>query len=444
MPRFPFSRLLALLAAAALLAAPLSVRAAEAEEAPSHIVPALSAPSPLEQHPDPAQSYRAAMAGLKALGVTAEQAQTLWQTQGGGLNELLAQGQPTPEELALLSLPNARPELLVDYRDYAAQFPLLSQEEVVLTVNMGLNRPFYTAPAPIDDPDSPAVLVNKYHILPADYAPQLEVLGTDYGRGSLRPEAAAQFRAMADAAREEGITLKSVSAYRSYATQRATYSKYLTQYSQTLVDTFSARAGHSEHQTGLALDINVASIQAHFEATPEFAWLQKNCARFGFLLRYPQGKEHITGYRFEPWHYRYVGVEVATACMERGLTYEEYAAALPNTPAPVLTLDGHPLEGVELLALEGVLYLSPFRLAQALGWPVTQNGAAVILSPAEQSLTLFTGRTALGNRGLLRLASPALNLEGTLYLTVEDLAAALGWQLSKGAAELALTTPAEG
>ena len=439
MPSSPFPRLLAVLAAVSLLAAPLSVRAAEAEEPASKIVPALTAPAPLEQRPDPAQPYRAAMAGLKILGVTGEGAQALWQAQGAGLNGLLNQGQPTPEELSLLSLPNARPELLASYRDYAAQFPLLSPEEVVLTVNMGLNRPFYTAPAPIDDPDSLTVLVNKYNNLPADYVPQLEVLGADYGRGSLRPQAAAQFRAMADAARAEGLTLKSVSAYRSYATQRATYNRYLTQYSQTLVDTFSARPGHSEHQTGLALDINAASVKAHFEATPEFAWLQENCARFGFLLRYPQGKDAITGYRFEPWHYRYVGTEIATRCMEQGLTYEEYAAALPNTPAPVLTLDGHPLEGVELLALEGVLYLSPFRLAQALGWPVTQDRGAVILSPEGKSLTLFTGRTALGDRGLLRHAFPALNLDGVLYLTLDDLAAALGWQLTERAEELALT-----
>ena len=440
MPKSLFPRLLALLAALSLLAAPLSVRAAEVEETATKTVPALPAPAPLEQRPDPALSYRAAMAGLKALGVTGEQAQSLWRAQGAGLNGLLAQGQPTPEELSLLSLPNARPELLASYRDYAAQLPLLSPEEVVLMVNMGLDRPFYTAPTPIDDPDSLTVLVNKYNVLPADYIPQLEVLGADYGRGSLRPQAAAQFRAMADAAREEGITLKSVSAYRSYATQRATYNRYLTQYSQALVDTFSARAGHSEHQTGLALDINVASVKAHFENTAEFAWLQENCARFGFLLRYPQGKDAITGYRFEPWHYRYVGTEIATLCMEQGLTYEEYAATLPSTTTPVLTLNGEPLDGVEPLSLEGRLYLSPFRLAQALGWPVTQDRGAVILSPEGKSLTLFTGRTALGDRGLLRHASPALNLEGVLYLTLEDLAAALGWQLTERAEELALAT----
>ena len=98
---------------------------------------------------------------------------------------------------------------------------------------------------------------------------------------------------------------------------------------QATVDTFSARPGHSEHQTGLALDINVASTKAHFENTPAFAWLKEHCAGHGFILRYDLGKEAVTGYRFEPWHYRYVGVEIAQTIMEQGITYEEYVARQP-------------------------------------------------------------------------------------------------------------------
>ncbi len=184
----------------------------------------------------------------------------------------------------------------------------------------------------VEDPASLTVLVNKNNALPADYVPELEALGEAYGSGSLRPEASQAFRAMADAAREEGISLLSVSAYRSYQHQWNTYNRYLGQYARKTVDTFSARPGHSEHQTGLALDINVASSKAHFEKTPAFAWLKEHCAQYGFLLRYDQGKEEITGYRFEPWHYRYVGVEIAQACMEQGLSYEEYLA-LPQEPA---------------------------------------------------------------------------------------------------------------
>ena len=135
---------------------------------------------------------------------------------------------------------------------------------------------------------------------------------------------------MADGAKQDGILLRSVSAYRSYQHQKSTYNRYLKQYQQIMVDTFSARPGHSEHQTGLALDINVASSSAHFERTPAFAWLKEHCAEYGFLLRYDQGKETITGYRFEPWHYRYVGQEIAKICMEQGLAYEEYLAVQPT------------------------------------------------------------------------------------------------------------------
>ena len=98
----------------------------------------------------------------------------------------------------------------------------------------------------------------------------------------------------------------------------------MSQDGQSLADTYSARPGSSEHQTGLALDINTASVQAHFENTPTYAWLVEHCAEYGFILRYPEGKERITGYRFEPWHYRYVGREHAEEIMRRGLTLEEY------------------------------------------------------------------------------------------------------------------------
>ena len=195
---------------------------------------------------------------------------------------------------------------------------------------MGLDKPFYSQVEILSDPASVTALVNKYNALPASYVPELETLGQGYGSGSMRPEAAQAFRSMADKAREEGISLRSVSAYRSYQLQKSAYSGYRKNASQAYVDTFSARAGHSEHQTGLAVDINAASRKASFEKTPAFAWLKEHCAEYGFILRYDEDKQPITGYRFEPWHYRYVGVEAAQACMSQGLCYEEYLALLPG------------------------------------------------------------------------------------------------------------------
>ena len=248
-----------------------------------------------------------------------------------------AEGAPLPQERELtqwemdcLALPNSRPDRLDRYAAWAEAHPEDSREAAVFQVNLNRDQAFYSLIWEVADPSSLTVLVNKHYTLPAGYVPELEALGKNYGSGFLRPEAAQAFRAMADAARADGVVLRSVSAYRSYKQQTSTYNRYLRQYQQSTVDTFSARPGHSEHQTGLALDINVASSSAHFENTPAFAWLKEHCAQYGFILRYDQGKEDITGYRFEPWHYRYVGVETAQAVMEQGLAYEEYLALQPS------------------------------------------------------------------------------------------------------------------
>ena len=89
-------------------------------------------------------------------------------------------------------------------------------------------------------------------------------------------------------------------------------------------DTYSARAGSSEHQTGLAVDINTASSRANFQNTKEYKWLINNSYKYGFIERYPKGKTNITGYKYEPWHYRYVGIEAASIIHEKGITFEEY------------------------------------------------------------------------------------------------------------------------
>lgn len=242
---------------------------------------------------------------------------------------LLEQGELTTADLVYLALPNGRPDRLDRYSTWSAGHPEDPPEAVVLHVNMDQDCAFYENIETVLDPDSLSVLVNKNHILPDGYVPELEALGYGYGSGSLRPEAAQAFRTMADAARKDGISLHSVSAYRSYTTQQSTYNRYLKYNRQAVVDTFSARPGHSEHQTGLALDINTANVQAHFENTPAYAWLKEHCAEYGFTLRYLQGKEAVTGYRFEPWHYRYVGAEAAKVCMDQGITYEEYLALQP-------------------------------------------------------------------------------------------------------------------
>ena len=307
--------------------------------APSPVTPLAPAkpalPSSDETVPPDQTAEPEAGAAMQAEPPKTEQLQpaapeeTAAQPDHSALLALVEKGELTEADLEYLTLSNGRLDRLDRYSAWSASHPEASPEDVVLQVNLDQDRNFYQSPTPAAVPDSLSVLVNKHYTLSAQYIPKLEVLGSAYGSGSLRPEAAAAFRAMADAARTDGISLRSVSAYRSFQRQTTIYNRYLSQDQQSSVDTYSARPGSSEHQTGLALDINTASIGAHFEKTPAYAWLTEHCAQYGFILRYPKGKESLTGYRFEPWHYRYVGKEIAAACTEQGLTLEEYLALHP-------------------------------------------------------------------------------------------------------------------
>lgn len=154
------------------------------------------------------------------------------------------------------------------------------------------------------------LIANKTYSLPSTYNP-----GVD-------PDAQAAFNEMQAAAAKEGRSLAICSGFRSYSTQQALYQKYVSRDGKAAADRYSARAGHSEHQTGLAFDINKAS--SSFTSTPEAKWLAENCWKYGFILRYPEGKEDITGYMYESWHVRYLGKELAKSVYDSGLTLEEY------------------------------------------------------------------------------------------------------------------------
>ncbi len=154
------------------------------------------------------------------------------------------------------------------------------------------------------------LIANKSYPLPEDYNP-----GED-------PEALAALYRMFDAAAADGCSMHIDSGFRSYATQTWLYNSYVQRDGVSEADRYSARPGYSEHQSGLAFDINDTS--SAFASTPEAYWLAKNAYKYGFILRYPEGKESITGYMFEPWHYRYVGVEKAKLIYDSGLTLEEY------------------------------------------------------------------------------------------------------------------------
>ena len=157
------------------------------------------------------------------------------------------------------------------------------------------------------------LIANKTYVLPSNYAP-----------GGLLPEVTSAFSNMQAEAISLGLSLNITSGYRSYYDQQYIYNHYVTADGQTVADTYSARAGHSEHQTGLAFDLN--SITMEFADTNEGKWVAQNCYRYGFIIRYPEGKESITGYMYEPWHLRYVGTDLAMILYQNGdwLTLEEY------------------------------------------------------------------------------------------------------------------------
>ena len=148
--------------------------------------------------------------------------------------------------------------------------------------------------------------------------------GTDenYNPGGLTAEAQAAFDELRADAMEEGLDIYISSGFRSYYDQTVIYNNYTEIYGWEVSDTFSARPGHSEHQSGLAIDVN--TIDDAFADTPEAAWLAEHCAEYGFIIRYAADKVDITGYKYEPWHIRYVGKEIAAEVTELGIALEEY------------------------------------------------------------------------------------------------------------------------
>ena len=206
----------------------------------------------------------------------------------------------------------------------------LSTEDLITYVNIGLDNKYYTNISKLTKLDDNLIIVNKYHSLPSDYVPNdLEAVSDKYNKGinnKLRHEARVAFEEMCEAALKDNIKIYSGSAYRSYNYQLNLYNRYVNQQGFDKAETFSARAGFSEHQTGLATDIMKANWDYISENDNEYTWLVNNSYKYGFNLRYPKNKEQITGYMYEEWHFRYLGKEVATYLHDNNLTYDEYVA----------------------------------------------------------------------------------------------------------------------
>ncbi|WP_027087854.1 M15 family metallopeptidase [Cohnella panacarvi] len=193
--------------------------------------------------------------------------------------------------------------------------------------------------AVVTNADSMLVMANKQRNLPSDYEPSDLVVPNvafsfsgDSPKKQLRKEAAEALESLFAAAEQANIDLKAVSGYRSYATQKSLFAYYVSQHGEEEAARFSAHAGQSEHQTGLAMDVSSASVgyglEESYGETKEGRWLVEHAAEYGFIIRYPEGKEKVTGYSYEPWHVRYVGQEVAVQVMDKGITLEEFFDAV--------------------------------------------------------------------------------------------------------------------
>jgi len=203
----------------------------------------------------------------------------------------------------------------------------LDIETILTYVNIGLDNDYYTNVIDIEDQENITVLVNKYNKLQSSYVPSdLKNISSKYGYGQLKAEAATAFEEMCAAAKKDNITIYGGSGYRSYSHQSRLYNNYVARDGKVEADTYSARPGYSEHQTGLAMDIMNGRWGYVDDTDKEYTWLVNNSYKYGFILRYLEGKEEITGYMYEPWHYRYVGIDLATEITKLGITYDEYVA----------------------------------------------------------------------------------------------------------------------
>lgn len=211
------------------------------------------------------------------------------------------------------------------YKAYAKANAELSEDEVIWHVNADLDLPHYKKVNNIPVVDNDFVLVNKHNALPKDFVP--DDLVTLPGGEKLKSYAAEALIKMQQDAKNDGEEFLPRSGYRSAETQNDLYNGYLRIDPQETVDTYSAKPRYSEHQLALAMDLNVPNGDklAAFTGTSQADWVAKNCYKYGFIVRYTEENKHITGYMAEPWHVRYVGIDVATQIRELGFTsYEEY------------------------------------------------------------------------------------------------------------------------
>jgi LAS superfamily LD-carboxypeptidase LdcB len=337
------------------------------------------------------------------------------------------------------------------YIDYKTAFPEETWENVITYVNIGLDQPFYTNTITVVNPEDTWVMVNKYRALPSDYVPkQLETVKSmySYGTQKLRREARIAFEKMCADAKANGYHIMATSSYRSYERQAEIYASFFNpdDPSSSEQDLLAAWPGFSEHQTGLAVDFS--RVDASVKSADVNNWIAKNSYKYGFILRYPPGKESVTGYANEPWHLRYLGVKLATAVYKSKLTYDEYYMRELDIPAVCTDTRAVGVTAVSNITLTGApapdaaagetaantLQLAAYEVLGARYFKLRDIAVILNGSPAQFDIfwdaatsriellkgAVYSGDPTLvsfepGRAALVTAAAPGLLMEGAVY-----------------------------
>lgn len=227
-----------------------------------------------------------------------------------------------------LNIENMDIQKLRRYIDYYNNNSSKDLRSVINYVNMDMDKTPYVDYKTVEDPNNILVLVNKYNKLSDDYKPNdLERINTNYSVRNLylRKDAKEAFETLCRDASSLGLSIRAISSYRTFDYQKGLYDNYVSVNGVEEADTYSARPGFSEHETGLATDVMGSNGNyTKFAETNEYTWVVNNAHNYGFVIRYPENKENITKYKFESWHLRYVGKDAATYMYENNLCLEEY------------------------------------------------------------------------------------------------------------------------
>ena len=223
---------------------------------------------------------------------------------------------------------------LDSYISYYDKYKEKSLEDVIAIINVHADKDWYDKDT-IKETDTSLkekMLVNKFYYLPSNYDDNLDIATVKnwyaYGEKKILNEVYQMYIQMYNAAKNEGLNLIINSGFRTNKEQTDLYDERKKMKGTEYADLYAARPSFSEHETGLALDIFTPEYPTTetFESSKEYTWLLNNAYKFGFILRYPKGKEYLTGYAYESWHYRYLGLDLAKKVYESGLTYDEYYA----------------------------------------------------------------------------------------------------------------------